>query len=129
MVFAFEAGVDANGGDAGGLRLANDLAQAGLVERREQDAVDAAGDHVLNDGDLLFAVVFLLRPFPDDLDAEFLTGFDCAGVERFPVLVGGPHGDDGDGASVGVSVRAAAAAAESEESHAKEEKSPHVGQL
>ena len=47
-------------------------APAPVVERREHDAVDVPIDEILDDLDLLFAVVFLQRALPDDVDAQFV---------------------------------------------------------
>ena len=41
-----------------------------VVERCDDDAVDAAGDEVLDDLDLCVAVVLLDRPFPQHVDVE-----------------------------------------------------------
>ena len=60
VLLPLEAGINDDGGDACGTSFGDDLAQAAAVEWREDDTVDAAGDHVFHDGDLLASVVFFL---------------------------------------------------------------------
>ena len=67
------------------------------VERGQHDPVDPGGDRVLDELDLLDAVVLLLRPLPDHLDVpELVGGLQRPGVDRLPELVGRPLGDDHD---------------------------------
>jgi hypothetical protein len=52
---------------------------------------------LLDDGDLLGAVVFENGAAPVDLYAGFLGGFAGAGFDGFPEGVRGAFGDDGEG--------------------------------
>ena len=64
------------------------------VERGQDDAVDPGRDRVLDELDLLDAIVFLLRALPDHLDvAQLLRGLHGARVDRLPELVRRPLGD------------------------------------
>jgi hypothetical protein len=55
--------------------------QSLVVERSEDDAIDLLRGEVLDNLDLLFAVVLFLRAFPNDLDIpQFCSGFLGAGV-------------------------------------------------
>ena len=51
--------------------------ERGFVERRQDDARDAAGDEPFDLGDLRCAIVFAKRPAPDDVDAELLRGLSA----------------------------------------------------
>jgi hypothetical protein len=45
---------------------------------------------------LLFAIILLLRAFPDDFSVELASRLNRSGVDRFPEFVGRSFGDDGD---------------------------------
>lgn len=51
---------------------------------------------MLDDGDLLGAVVFLQRTFPNDFHTEFLARLFRTGFDRFPKAVRGAFRNDGD---------------------------------
>lgn len=101
-----EIGIHDDDGDAG-LGGGADGDGEGLgVEGGEDDSADVTDGKILNDLDLLIAVVFAEGTLPDDFgfDAgsiEFLLGFDGPGVDGLPELVGGALGDDGNGVAIG----------------------------
>ena len=68
-----------------------------VVDRRQDDGVDAGVDHRLDDLDLLVAVVLAERALPDDLRPELAGGRERPGVDGLPELVRRAHGDDGEG--------------------------------
>jgi hypothetical protein len=80
-----------------------------VVQRREGDAGDAAGDGVLDFRDLRVAVVFAERAAPGDGHAELLRRFLGAGVDALPEHVGGALRDHGDGHAAGFFARRAGA--------------------
>mgnify|MGYP003346608322 CR=1 FL=1 len=94
--FAFEGGVDDDDRNLLRHRRADGADERGVVERGEDDAVDAFRDELFDDGNLLGAVVFLERTFPDDLDAEFFAGILGAGFDGLPEDVRRAFGDDSD---------------------------------
>lgn len=97
VLVGFEVGVDDHRGDSGADGIMDGRAEGAIVEGGEDESIDVADDHVFDDFDLGVAVIFLEAAFPDDVDvAEFLGGFECAGVDGFPEDVGGAFGDDAD---------------------------------
>ena len=69
--------------------------QRHLVQRSQNDSVDSAAYKVLDNIDLLFAIVFLFRPDPYGVDSEFLSSFLSACMDGFPELVSRPFRDNG----------------------------------
>ena len=72
-----------------------------LVQRSQHDAVDFLRDECLDEVDLPIAVVLALGAFPKDIDrcafgGQLLLRFDRPGMDRFPILMGGAFGNDGD---------------------------------
>ena len=104
--FAREAGIDDDDGDFAAARGFHGRNERFIVERREHDAIDAAADEVFDDLDLLLAVIFLQRTFPDDVYGDALSGeFDLslfgARVDGFPEFMGRAFGNDGDLIGIG----------------------------
>jgi hypothetical protein len=87
-----------------------------VVERGKHDAAHATTDEVLDDLDLLFAVILLERTLPDHvhrdaLRGELALGLHGAGVDGLPELVRRALRDDGDGVGFGGRQRGSAAKA------------------
>ena len=55
-----------------------------LADGREDDAVEPAGDQVLDNRDLAGGVDFRLGGVPENLEVELLAGLDGPGVDRMP---------------------------------------------
>ncbi len=97
------AGVAVEGGiedDNGDLLIDHGLDwsdQGGVVERGEDDPVDALGLELLNDLDLLGAVVLLVRALPNDRDTQVFAGLLGALLHALPEDMRGALGNDGDG--------------------------------
>ena len=106
LLVGLEIRVDHDGGNLG-LSRARHRGDEGLgIQRSEHDAADFAGGEVLDHLDLLVAVVFAQGTLPeqlhlDALGAEFLLGFDGAGVDGFPELVCGPLGNHRNRVGIG----------------------------
>ncbi len=96
VLLALEGRVEDDRGDAGPAGLGHRPHQGPVVERGEDQGVDAGAGQGLDDLDLLVAVVLLERALPDDLDAELPGGGERSGMDGFPELVGRADGDDGD---------------------------------
>src|SRR5581483_7553109 len=100
-----EPGVNNNDWNAG-VHGAGDGIDKGLfVERGKHDPANVAAGEVFDYLDLLVAVVLAERAFPDHfhgrpLGGKFLFSFGRAGVDRFPIFVGGAFGNDRDGVAV-----------------------------
>ena len=96
--FRIEAGIDDDHGNAATHREPYRIDERLVVERGEDDGIDAAGDEVFDKTDLVGAIVFATRPLPDDFDvaAEFALSLHGARVDGFPKLVGRSLRNDGD---------------------------------
>ena len=64
------ARVDDDGRDAGALRFFDRAHERAVVERSQDDAVDALAEEALDDLHLLLAVVFAQRSLPDDVHVD-----------------------------------------------------------
>src|SRR5688572_12978500 len=101
---ALEPAVEDDDRDAGLPRIPDRVQEGGVIERGEHDPLDAGRDEVLDDLDLLRAVVLLLGPLPLDLHAhprprlgvDLALGLHRPGVDGLPELVRGPLRDDRD---------------------------------
>jgi hypothetical protein len=96
-----QTGIDDHRGNACAFRIGDWPHERVIVERREHDAAHTLRRETFDDLDLLFAIVFTQRAFPDhfyvgSLRFEFLRGLVAAGVNAFPELVRRALGDDRD---------------------------------
>ncbi len=127
MLFALKGRVEDDRGDPGPAGLRDRPDEGPVVERREDEGVDAGAGQGLDDLDLLVAVVFLERALPDDLDAELPGGGQGPGMDGLPEFVGRADGDDGDperpaARAVGAAGRAAGQGGQKDQAGGREEK-------
>ncbi len=100
-----ERGVDDDYGDFAA-RCSLDRSDEGfVVEWGEDDPIDVAADKIFHDLDLLFAVIFFQRAFPDNIYRDTLVGqlefgLFRAGVDGFPKFMRRALRDDGDGVGI-----------------------------
>ncbi len=100
-----ESGVDDDYGDftaRGGLDRSDERF---IIEWGKDDAIDVAADKVFYDLDLLFAVIFLKRTFPDNIYRDALggqleLGLFSTGMNGFPKFMRRALRDDGDGVGI-----------------------------
>ncbi len=95
-VFALEVRINNDRWDSGSLRVGDGGAQRRVIEWRQHNAIDAPRNHILDDLDLLLAVVFLERPFPENVDIQFFGGLEGAGVDGFPEFMRRALGNHGN---------------------------------
>jgi hypothetical protein len=127
-IVALEFGVERYHRDAGADRAGNRLAQRLVVERREQEAVDAARHQRIHDLDLIFAVVFLQRALPEDLHAQFAPRLHGAGVDRLPEFVGRSLGHHRDGGcAAGLAAARERGGGQGRRQEQQDDSSPHSG--
>ena len=72
------------------------VAQRGVIKGGEHNGVGVVDRELLDDSDLLSAIILLERSFPDDLGIKFFAGGTGAIFNGFPKAVGGALGDDGN---------------------------------
>ncbi len=102
IIFGVDIGIDDDDGDFLGGGFVDDAGERGEIIGGQDNAGDIGGlEEVIDDFDLRGAVALFERSFPDDVEVfailgGFIIGALCAGVDGFPVNVGGALGDDGD---------------------------------
>ena len=94
--------IDDHGRHVGALRFLNRAHQGAIVQRRQHDAIDALRSETFDHLDLLLAIVFAQRAFPDHSHLvarrrKLTRRFDGAGVNAFPKLMRSALGDNRDG--------------------------------
>lgn len=87
-----QVGIDDHDGHAGLDGALHGLDEGAGISRGEDDAADVAAGEILDDLDLLVAVVLAQRALPEDLglDAlgvEFLLGFGGSAMDGLPEFV------------------------------------------